>query len=1138
MGQKVNRTTKIRNRIRGARRPVAEVSKARASVRVSEYPDLVEWLTANHDMGRRILPQLTLHSARDIRRHPPLAAVDFEREIRWAAEYLQRFPEHLARFVSSVTEIETQVLHGDAGMAMESLDSLVTEYGPSLWSIRLRVALLQEVGGLEAQKQYAADIKRSAQGNGVVPYIVHEISVRNEESVTVARFRSRINQQLSQFQLGTPLDLYIRHLVLPDADLEFASPNVLLAQFGTSTLFDYYEAFVRAAQLGLVAGQFDASVVAGIRTVYESSGDTRLLNLVKEEDSAVDAERRRLREMRALHALMRGACNEAHDLAEEGLSHDRPSLQLSWVLARCQQHEDKAIPKPSLLQSYVRALQDALTSTAGLSETTRSVEKALLNLEALPIAVAMRVVLDQERRSARERGSSIAAHIAALADPFSHALRDRVYLIRGGGLNSSGAGFGAASEPMPGGVEPPAEWTTEETAFTSAYAALDIPDHDSVLHHSAILRASEDPYYRVVGEELWASALLETGKMLEAVDFIARIASGHEQLRSKLPVQEAVASLRVTTLADRGRRISVPILYDIQYKMGDLSCEAQRRFSYEDFLIARNVSRPSELESGADYSDEELIYFWRELCVENVMDVSVEFSGSLDLRKERLAVCRKLVELDASNADIYQAEIRDLLQRIMVQERLREVEESKIYVDLEGIYRASKGSLQEQFERYLAFVREGVDQDLQEFARLANEKATAGDIEGILKLAVPQNERVSLLQSIITDLRDEFVANAEYGLDLYLSVRIRHGTLSGELRSPLEAAQLITQKDKATDSYRPNTYWVDRLHPWDSPESSELDRLLKEFSAEYDKLIGRITGEWLQIKKSEADSGLFEFAVPSALGAVVADQIGPETSFDEMFEIVMGVLWEQLDANLKRVRAQMESGAKGRANEMLIELQTRIERLDLATPATDLVNALNTARVEVQNAFDRVIAWFRLPREGTDEPFHIADAVHLAMEAAKTGARELEVDLKESGSEDALMFEGRKLTTFVDIFFMLLDNVGRHSGFVGKSTALIEVEFQEDEVGVRVSNPLAPVGVDEEARRYVDQIRSYVETEAATRSLAQEGGTGFLKLWRILKRDFTEPVRLDFGFASDTHFRVEFSFPVVQKVALDENPPN
>jgi hypothetical protein len=86
-----------------------------------------------------------------------------------------------------------------------------------------------------------------------------------------------------------------------------------------------------------------------------------------------------------------------------------------------------------------------------------------------------------------------------------------------------------------------------------------------------------------------------------------------------------------------------------------------------------------------------------------------------------------------------------------------------------------------------------------------------GDLASLMALSLPKNEMDDLFQAMIINLRDEFISSAEHGLDGYLSVRIRHGTLVSQLRSPLEAANLITKKHSETGAYYSNEHWKKKL---------------------------------------------------------------------------------------------------------------------------------------------------------------------------------------------------------------------------------------------------------------------------------------------------------------------------------------
>jgi hypothetical protein len=59
-------------------------------------------------------------------------------------------------------------------------------------------------------------------------------------------------------------------------------------------------------------------------------------------------------------------------------------------------------------------------------------------------------------------------------------------------------------------------------------------------------------------------------------------------------------------------------------------------------------------------------------------------------------------------------------------------------------------------------------------------------------------------------VRDNFVSNNEFGLDAYLSTRIRHGTLPNHIRSVFEIYNLVTAQTDG--NYANNDFWQERLN--------------------------------------------------------------------------------------------------------------------------------------------------------------------------------------------------------------------------------------------------------------------------------------------------------------------------------------
>ena len=210
--------------------------------------------------------------------------------------------------------------------------------------------------------------------------------------------------------------------------------------------------------------------------------------------------------------------------------------------------------------------------------------------------------------------------------------------------------------------------------------------------------------------------------------------------------------------------------------------------SYDEFLYKLGVSRPSELTKtiASDDWNEYYTYFLAEVCVPNVMDRSLAFESYDDVLKERCYICSDLIDLDPQHAEKYEKEINSITGSMMTQRTKREVEKGKIYVDIDGVKTVLKKDLIDSYERY------------QDYQQHSMEDLVVRIIEA-LKIAEKDGEPFILsydntaqLSELIKKARNVFVADNKYGLDGYLSVRIRHGTLESQLRSCFEKHKLIT----------------------------------------------------------------------------------------------------------------------------------------------------------------------------------------------------------------------------------------------------------------------------------------------------------------------------------------------------------
>jgi hypothetical protein len=293
-----------------------------------------------------------------------------------------------------------------------------------------------------------------------------------------------------------------------------------------------------------------------------------------------------------------------------------------------------------------------------------------------------------------------------------------------------------------------------------------------------------------------------------------------------------------------------------------------------------------------------LLHFLRYVCVVRVMEDSTVFLEFKDVELERIKICQGLIDLDPENERTYSEEIRILTRDAEVAALLRHVEESRIYVDEDGVRRVLQRELRDSYDRYARLLREPeLDYKAAEIARLFAEllKDPRNDLKG---LRLPASEREGLFESMYQSVLNQFVVGPQYGLDTYLSTRIRHGSLEGHLRSPLAVRDLLLPFSDEDESKGegPASVWLDRLPGLAAEARSELVGLLRRFSRRVSVLISFLKDELVQVRSASKSNGAFDFRVNEEEHARLARSITAETPFDTFIDLLFARFWSQVES--------------------------------------------------------------------------------------------------------------------------------------------------------------------------------------------------------------------------------------------------
>lgn len=1130
--RKVNAgTTRVRaaqNLVRGSTNLRTAVSKARVILSSSDMQSFVEWLPSVRRSGRGVPLVQHPDTVGDLWVGGALAPVDLAREAAWASAVACRDAGRLTAFRVMAERYEEDLVSGRMGQARASLDGIEATFGFSLWSIETRLALLQLAEGLEAQKGHAAAIRHARGSNDIVAYLAHLVSRRNEPSTTPVRYAREVEAHVAGWDDGGGLATYVAYRATnhrPTSPEGFA--HVLRFEARSSSV-DHYDSFVRLANDAASSG--DERLTAAFRgpviraaTVVDDERIRRVAFLLTGDGDWLA--RSTFGQTEAEDALVTGDYALAAESARTQVAAD-PLDVASWLTeGRSSAALGDAVSTTEDLRSAVTAkVRRLVERREGMDEAILSLLKETLNhrlqgfsadVEALlwdemseapdPPALLAAVAFAQGRRL---RPSDIGrmptpalktALAAAVGLCVPRAASLVAQLVRAN-LPVNEAELAADTGPL-----------SPDAALEARTArALALGEHDEVLDLAGRLTRTDDLLRRRRARRFMAHSLLVTDQVAELASFIAASCVADPGSVGLLPLSECAKRLDKDARRIRAGDLATPIVLDLFSKRCDDSLDDVRAYAYEDLLLAHGCERPSQLAAVRDDFDRGLlVYYLRHLCVPGVMQVSSAYQGTRELEDERKSVLSLLVKIDPESSEDYEAELRDVTRAQLIHGGVRQVERSKIYVDVPAIRRAFEKAHKETYQRFQAMSRAGLGTDDRELDE-ALQDAKSGRSGSPQPLEVPANEANDLLLLMLRWLFTECTTNPEHGLDCYLSMRVRHGTLSGQLRTPLEVEGIITQRAATTEEYERNEHWTARLTHLDADTCSAIDECLATFSAGYDACIARVTSEMIQIRGTEKPNGLFNVNLYLNRFRVWRSQLTSDLTSDAFFERLMDLFWNSVEASLTEVRLTIDEQLKPEVNAMFADLERQIRELAGTRPTSDLDRAIRTAQTGTLQALDIVKDWFRLSQPTSEPDFPIGDLIDVGLQCVTAIHREFSPEVVRT--VDPLPPFADALVLFSDIFFIIFDNIRRHSGLGPTPKVSIRVEDKGDRVRIMTRNEMSPVARMEVDVARVDAIRQVIARGDYQHAVRSEGGTGLIKLRKLISTGDHGRRWLEFGF--------------------------
>lgn len=654
------------------------------------------------------------------------------------------------------------------------------------------------------------------------------------------------------------------------------------------------------------------------------------------------------------------------------------------------------------------------------------------------------------------------------------------------------------------------------------------------------------------------SMLYEVGQYERAIAIIVDAFFENENL---------IRRCNLGLLYEKLKRIRIPVLFEqIDYPIFVYLCDKlnvkKHRIAFSNFLEVHGICSSDVLLSLID-DDCKVVFFFEKICTQNVIKREVKLSKSAsDASEIRIKILQRLIEVNPEQQKRYLEEISTITTKREINNRIRQVSQRKVYVDEEKIKLEKMDLFLENFQKYLlikSFNTEIEGFDVTDAININSIKQIVNSMNENIRRSTQYSQTILALKELVTDITFEFLRNEHYGLDTYLSSRIRHGYCKSQLTKVLREHHLmLTTSDDESPLYNVCQYWDDRVKVEQEKDYVELKKILSAFTHDIENKIQEIRKEWIRIKLSKDEVGMLDYTTFVSKILVIDKQ--NIVDFDFMYSTITSSLWEFTNEFLKRIRERILGELKSFYHHKLNDMEQKIKPLEDSS-IKNIVQELNSnitlCRAKVANVMTEFANIF-YKDDVLYEDYSLEDlAVTCAGIEKQIHADFEKVDLKTTFSGDKKL-SGTSFSYFVEIIIMLLNNAITHAGYREMSEIHLSLSICMNEndvsaieivraletdtrkwsvenlLSITVKNNLSPEKDIKFIRTRVADIFEHAKDPQMLKEYSMtEGGSGLYKIYKTINYNMSVPYVI-LNSVEDNEFSLTLAVDATELLVKEE----
>lgn len=554
----------------------------------------------------------------------------------------------------------------------------------------------------------------------------------------------------------------------------------------------------------------------------------------------------------------------------------------------------------------------------------------------------------------------------------------------------------------------------------------------------------------------------------------------------------------------------------------------------KQIIVYNNLLDSNGIESIEDYLENDIVkdqnkwlFFYKEICkIELLKKDDRVFVSSDSPEQKRIKILSLLVNRyhdESCYSEIY--EIRKIQS---IQDKIKTIKHGRINVDTEKILELNNDDWKETFQKWLTIRKQdkefyyidyfSIDNDLQLFIDRQDKKL-------VFRNSSKEEQLKHVMSDLVSTISNELLFNPQYGLETYLSTRIRHGYCKGQLMSFLQNLDLIAVFDQNSENYSISKFWKIQCGNNES-EIEAVREMIVFLTGKIEEKIADVLANWLRVKISSVQQGMFDYTTLYSDDVIRTYLVIMEThaDFNNLYNEIVNTFWDITDKNLLEIQKQIDKDLKE------YYIQTFDEIIDRIPDSFRYSNSRYEGFRELYNRCQKAKADSVLAMQQFKDAFVHSHTVYqdFTLEELSQCTQRTIHQLYDAeniqwivNADDKIVINGLYFLPFVDIMCILIDNAIRHSGIQEKKNMHISMDMKvlsredinpeaikrersfqncDNYISIAIKNNvntrLDMSTIERKLKHVFQRLRS---DETARSDAHKEGGTGIAKLVNIIE---------------------------------------